>query len=106
MTRRERLGALAIALALLTVGGFYWQRQGTGFCAWAFAAAERTAARDLNCPARDVSGGFSSGGCSLLTIRACGKQVTYACYPRRLPLLGWVYAFACHPATGQVQRQD
>ena len=106
MTRRGRLGMLAVALVLLTFVGLYWQRQGAGFCARAFASAERTAARDLNCPSSDVSGGFSSGGCSLLTIRACGKRVTYACYPRRLPLLGFVYGFACRRAAGQAQRQD
>jgi hypothetical protein len=97
---------LAGALVLAVLGGFYWQRQGPGFCAWAFASAELAAARDLNCPWSDVSGGFSFGGCSLLSIRACGKRVTYACYPQRLPLLGWIYGFACQPAAGQVQHQD
>ena len=101
MTRRGRLGLHAIALVLLTLGGLYWRLQGAGFCAWAFASAERTAARDLRCPSSDVSGGFSLGGCSLLTIRACGKRVTYACYPRRLPLLGLVYGFACRPAVAR-----
>jgi len=106
MTRRGRVGVLAVVLVLLTAGGLYWQRQRAGLCAWAFASAERTAARDLGCPSHDVSGGFSSGGCSLLTIRACGKRVTYACYPRRLPLLGSVYGFACRPAADPVQRRN
>ena len=97
---------LAVAVVLLTLGGLYWQRQGAGFCEWAFASAQRAAARDLNCPARDVSGGFSFGGCSLLSIRACGKRVTYACYPQRMPLLGWIYGFSCRPAASRVQHQD
>jgi len=98
MTRRARLGVLAVALALLMLGGHYWQHERVGFCAWTFASARRAAARDLNCPSHEVSGGFSFGGCSLLSIRACGKRVTYACYPQRLPLLGWVYGFDCNRA--------
>ncbi|HKO49404.1 MAG TPA: hypothetical protein VJV79_16850 [Polyangiaceae bacterium] len=106
MTRRGRLRLLAAALAFLVLGGLYWLRQGAGFCAWAFASAERAAAHDLNCPSRDVSGGFPMGGCSLLSIRACGKRVTYACHPRRLPLLGLIYRFDCLPAAAQEQPRD
>ena len=98
MTRRARLGVLAGALALATLGGLYWQRARISYCEWAFASAQRAAARDLNCPWRDVYGGVSFGGCSLLSIRACGKRVTYACYPQRLPLLGLIYGFDCNRA--------
>ena len=100
------MGLLAAALVVTTLGGIYWQRQGAGFCAWAFASAERTAAHDLGCPLSDVSGGYSLGGCSLMNIHACKKRVTYACYPQRLPLLGLVYGFHCHPAAGYVPRHN